>query len=319
MSEADAEDRHLAHHAANALLRVRHRLGIARAVRQEHAIRLHRQHVFRAGGRRNHRHAAALADQAAQDVVLDAVVVSDHVMLRRSVFHADNFRRLVASARLHPTRRRCGVVTSFARSVPSIFGIERALATSLSVIGFERRDHAAHDAVVAQMAHQRAGIDLGQHGNLVALEILFGDLLRAPVGADARELAHDQPLDVRTRGLVVVGVGAVIADFRIGENYDLPGVGRVGEDFLVAGDGGIKNDFAVTFAFCAVAFAAEDAARLPAQGLPALFLRGVDFIDFTESHGCYRAAASGAGCVGFADIADDLPRAVLLQFPGRHV
>ncbi len=109
------------------------------------------------------------------------------------------------------------------------------------------------------MAHQGAGIDLGQHGNLVALEIFFGDLLRAPVGADARELAHDQALDVRTRGLVVVGVGAVIADFGIGENYDLAGVGRIGEDFLIAGDGSIKNNFAVTFAFCAVAFAAEDA------------------------------------------------------------
>ena len=108
------------------------------------------------------------------------------------------------------------------------------------------------------MAHQRARVDLGEHGNLVALEKFLGNLLRAPVGADARELAHDQPFDIRTRGFVVVGVGAVIADFRIGEDYDLAGVRRVGEDFLVAGDGGIKNNFPVTFTFCSVAFAAED-------------------------------------------------------------
>ena len=114
--------------------------------------------------------------------------------------------------------------------------------------------------LVAQMAHQGAGVDLAEHWNLVALQILFGDLLRAPVGADARKLAHDQALDVRARGLVVVGVGAVVADFGIGENYDLPGVGGIGEDFLVAGDGGVKNNFPVTFAFCTVAFAAEDPA-----------------------------------------------------------
>ena len=60
------------------------------------------------------------------------------------------------------------------------------------------------------------------------------------------------------RGLVVVGVGAVIPDFGIGENYNLPGVGGIGEDFLVASDGGVKNNFPVTFAFGTVAFAAED-------------------------------------------------------------
>src|ERR1035437_1137116 len=108
------------------------------------------------------------------------------------------------------------------------------------------------------MANQSASVDLAQHGNLVALEIAFRNLLRPPVGADARELAHDQSLDVGTRGLVIVGVGAVIADFGVGENYNLPGVGGIGEDFLVAGDGGVKNNFPVAFAFCAVAFAVED-------------------------------------------------------------
>jgi hypothetical protein len=39
----------------------------------------------------------------------------------------------------------------------------------------------------------------------------------------------------------------------------LSAVGGVGENFLIASDGSIENDFAVTFAFGAVAFAAEDA------------------------------------------------------------
>ncbi len=110
------------------------------------------------------------------------------------------------------------------------------------------------------MPHQRARIDLRQHRNLELFEIFLGHLLRAPVGADSRKLAHDQSLDIRTRGFVVFRVGPVIADFRIGENYNLAAVGRIGENFLIAGDGSIKNDFAVTFAFGAVTFASEDSA-----------------------------------------------------------
>ena len=125
---------------------------------------------------------------------------------------------------------------------------------------FQSGDHAAHHAVVAQMPHQRPRIDLRQHRNLELFEIFFRDLLRAPVGADSRKLAHDQALDIRTRGFVVFGVGAVVADFRIGENYNLAAVGRIGENFLIASDGSIKNDFAVAFAFGAVTFASEDSA-----------------------------------------------------------
>src|SRR5262249_28678919 len=110
------------------------------------------------------------------------------------------------------------------------------------------------------MANKRARVYIGKHRNLELLEIFFGHLLRAPVGADLRELAHDQALNVGARGFVVFGVGAVVADLRIGQNDDLSGVGGVGENFLIAGNGSIKNDFAVAFAFGAVAFASEDAA-----------------------------------------------------------
>jgi hypothetical protein len=110
------------------------------------------------------------------------------------------------------------------------------------------------------VAHQRARVNLGEHRDLELLHELVGHLLRAPVGADFRKLAHDQPLDVRTHGLVVFGIGAVVSDFRVGQDDDLPGVGGVGENFLVAGNGSIKNDFAGALAFSAVAFASEDSA-----------------------------------------------------------
>ena len=108
------------------------------------------------------------------------------------------------------------------------------------------------------MADQGAGIDIGDHRDLEFFQILVGHLLRAPVGADGRELAHRQTFYIRMRGLVVVRIGAVIADLRVGQDNDLPGIRRIGENFLVAGDGSIKNDFPVAFAFRAMASAAED-------------------------------------------------------------
>src|SRR5437773_3976809 len=113
--------------------------------------------------------------------------------------------------------------------------------------------------MIAQMPDQRSRVDFRQHWNLELFEIFFRDLLRAPVGADSRELANDQTFNIGPRGFVVFRIGAVISDFRIGENNNLAAVRRIGENFLVAGDGSIKNDLAVTFAFGAVAFAAEDA------------------------------------------------------------
>src|SRR5207244_11204334 len=93
--------------------------------------------------------------------------------------------------------------------------------------------------------------------HLELFRVCVRHLLRAPVGGDAPELADDQIFHIGPRGLVVFRIGAVISDFRIGENNNLAAVRRIGENFLVAGDGSIKNDLAVTFAICAVAIAAK--------------------------------------------------------------
>ena len=49
------------------------------------------------------------------------------------------------------------------------------------------------------------------------------------------------------RGLVVFGVGAVVADLRVGQDDDLAGIGRIGEYFLIAGERRIEDDFAGAF------------------------------------------------------------------------
>ena len=87
----------------------------------------------------------------------------------------------------------------------------------------------------AQMPHQGACVDLRDHRNLEALQILIGNLLRAPVRRDGRKLARHQPFDVGLVGFVVAVVGAVIPDLRIRQNDDLPRIGWIGENFLVAG------------------------------------------------------------------------------------
>src|SRR5262249_1947447 len=108
------------------------------------------------------------------------------------------------------------------------------------------------------MAHQRAGINIRENGNVEALEVFVGDRLRAPVGTDGREFANYKAFDEGPGGFIVFGVGSVIADLRVGEDNDLSCVRGIGEDFLVTSDGSIENYFPVTFGLCSVAFAAED-------------------------------------------------------------
>jgi hypothetical protein len=55
---------------------------VARAVRQEHAVRLQRQDVLGRGRGRHHRHLAAGIGEQPQDVALHAVVDRDHVKFR---------------------------------------------------------------------------------------------------------------------------------------------------------------------------------------------------------------------------------------------
>ena len=78
----------------------------------------------------------------------------------------------------------------------------------------------------------------------MAIEIKLRSFRGAPVGADLRELADNQRLDVRLLGLFIVEVSANVSNVGIGQADDLPGVTWVGEYFLISGEAGIKNDFA---------------------------------------------------------------------------
>lgn len=79
VAEADAEDRLLAQQAANRADRVVERLGIAGAIREEHAVRLDGEHVFGGGGPGQDRHPAAHVEEVPWDVPLHAEIECDDV------------------------------------------------------------------------------------------------------------------------------------------------------------------------------------------------------------------------------------------------
>src|SRR5690348_2364596 len=81
MSEADAEYRSLAHETPDVVTSVIDRLWIAGAVRQKDSVGTESQDIFCGGLGGNDGNVAALVHQHAQDVLLDAVIVGDHVQL----------------------------------------------------------------------------------------------------------------------------------------------------------------------------------------------------------------------------------------------
>ena len=154
--QADAEDRDPADQLAHLRGLKLERLGIAGAVREEHAVGLQREHVFGRGGRGHHRHAAADVHQPAQDVALDAVVVGDHVEARFG-----RRRRICSDGEQGITPARstgsAGVVeTRVARSSPAMEG-DFALLDELFGIAPRAERTPRMTPRAAQMADQARG------------------------------------------------------------------------------------------------------------------------------------------------------------------
>ena len=108
------------------------------------------------------------------------------------------------------------------------------------------RKNAAESADFAQVANERARVNVSDDRDAVALEICLRGFAGAPVGRKLRKFADDQRFDVGLAGFLVVEIGADVADVGIREADDLPGIAGIGEYFLVTGEAGIENDFAAT-------------------------------------------------------------------------
>jgi hypothetical protein len=188
-------------------------------------------------------------DEKAQDILLDAKVVgcdTEFSSIRNSAGFAHGFRPRRNSeldGALFPA------VGFFAGDAAGeflaghrgqLFGLEDQLLGGRAV----GCDDAAQGANIANVADERAGVDIPDGGNFVAVQIELGGFGGAPVRRDLRKLAHDQRFDVGAGGFFVVEIGADIADVRIRQANDLAGVAGIGENFLITGEAGIENDLA---------------------------------------------------------------------------
>ncbi len=136
-----------------------------------------------------------------------------------------------------------------------LFGFENQLVGGSAIGG----DHAAQRANFADVANQRARVDIPDDRNFVAIQIELCRFRRAPVRGNLREFADDERFDVGPRGFFVIQIRADVADVRIRQAHDLPGITGIGENFLVTGETGIENDFAAAARDSAGSAAVKDA------------------------------------------------------------
>jgi hypothetical protein len=75
-------------------------------------------------------------------------------------------------------------------------------------------------------------------------QIVLRRFAGAPIGRDRGKFPNNERLDVRVRGLFVIGIRPDVSNVGISQADNLARVTRIGEYFLISGEAGIENDFA---------------------------------------------------------------------------
>ena len=245
MTQADAEQR-LA--ARQELLDLRHReppgrRRIARAVRQEDAVRLERQDLLGRGGRRHHRHPQVEAGERAEDVALDSIIDGDHMM--PAVLEATVAVRIAPDGfvpRVALTAGNLGCEVHALHARRRARHLRQLRQVRIPVAG--EAQGGGLGAGIAQAAGDAPRVDPGDPDQAARLEPAI-EMLR---GAEVRGLGDRRPqhdaAGVAVGGFDIFGVGADVADVRKGEGDQLAGVGRIGQDLLVAGHGRVEHELA---------------------------------------------------------------------------
>ena len=106
------------------------------------------------------------------------------------------------------------------------------------------RDNAHLGTIVAQMAHQSAGVDTLDSDDAVSAQVLRHANGRAPVRRRGAHVANDHAAHggstcgaggiARESRLNIGLIDTVVANLRIGHGYDLAGIARVGHDLKIA-------------------------------------------------------------------------------------
>jgi hypothetical protein len=257
VAEADTEDGDAAEELLNIFNGIADGFGITGTVRKENAIGLEFHDVLRGCLRGHDPDVAVVIDEKAQDILLDTEVVGSDAEFAgvgdaAGLSHGFGPRRNgeLDGAFLPAVGFFAGDVAG--EFLPghqrNLFCFMDQLLGGRAVSGYK----AAERADVPNVTYERAGVDIPDSGNLVAIQIKLGGFRGAPVRRDLRKLADDERFDVGARRFFIVEIRADIADVRISEANNLAGVTGVGENFLITGEAGIENDFAA---------AARDGAR----------------------------------------------------------
>ena len=236
MAEADAEYRDIGfQEGLDGSDGIIARRRVARAVREEDAVRVHLQNIFRRRLCRDDRQAAATVNQHTQDVALGAKIVGHHV--ERQLAFRFRFRQ-VAFQRPATLRPAVGFRRGhFFRQVHTVQTREgfRFFQRQRRIKVIPCDDTTVLCALLAQQTRQLTGIDIGNRHNVVALQVRREVFGVAEVAGNQRQVANDQALRMYLRGFFVSRIGADIADMRISKSNDLARIGRISEDFLITG------------------------------------------------------------------------------------
>ncbi len=135
-------------------------------------------------------------------------------------------------------------VTSQARSRPAIGGSASISAARVGLVQRRREHAAAHRALVADVAHQRARVDSRDRRDAAVAQPREPAALGAGRVLAVDPLAHHHRPRVDAVGLHRLRGDAVVPDQRVGEDDDLAAVARVGDRLLVARHRRVEDDLA---------------------------------------------------------------------------
>ena len=238
---------------ANGGNRVITRLRIAGTVGQEDAVRIQRQHIGSRRLGRHHSQPATTLGQHAQDVALDAKIVSNDMETWLGSLLVTIQRPLGLGPRIVGLGRNdLGQVhASQARE-----GLGQG--QRLRLIDFAGQNAPGLSALFPQDAGQLARIDASNGNDTVLLQVGRQVLLATPARGNQRQVTNDQASGEIGIGFKIFRIATGVADMRVGQRDDLTAIGGIGKDFLVAGHSGVEHHLATGNAISADGLALEN-------------------------------------------------------------
>ena len=116
--------------------------------------------------------------------------------------------------------------------------------------------------MIAQPSGQRAGIDLADAGDAIALKVPVQRLIRPPIRNYRTHFADDKGSHLWSITFDIFTVDPGIANMGHRHTDHLAAIGGIGKDFLIAGQASVEDNFTHNGGGCTKGFASVDCAIL---------------------------------------------------------